>query len=296
MTNPATDQSVHQSTRIAPTPSGFLHLGNAWSFAVTAAMAHREGAEVLLRIDDLDQQRVTDAYVQDVFDTLDFLQIPWQKGPANAGDFRRSWSQVRRLQVYNATLQQLVESGKVFACNCSRSRIAHLSADGAYPGTCLDKQLPLDGPDVCWRLDTTGAPNLPAAIRHFIVRKKDSMPSYQLASVADDLYYQINMIVRGQDLYPSTQAQQYLASLLPPNSFIRARFYHHPLLLSPDGSKLSKSSGATSIQYLRRSGNQAADIYRLLGRLFGIPEPVRSWQCLLPFIDTASATGICTID
>ncbi len=236
-----------------------------------------------------------DTYLQDVFDTLEFLQISWQEGPTDVDDFRRSWSQMHRLHLYHATLQQLVESGKVFACNCSRSRIAHLSADGAYPGTCLDKQLPLDAPDVCWRLDTTGAPDLPAAIRHFVIRKKEGMPSYQVASVADDVYCRVNVIVRGQDLYPSTQAQQYLASLLSNNSFPQARFYHHPLLLGPDGSKLSKSSGATSVQYLRKEGRQAADIYRLLGRLMGLPDPIRSWQCLLPFVDTASVTGIRTV-
>jgi glutamyl-tRNA synthetase len=86
-------------TRIAPTPSGYLHLGNALSFALTAAIARSTGAKILLRIDDLDQQRVNLAYVQDVFDTLNFLEIPWDEGPRNVIEYHDEWSQMRRMDM-----------------------------------------------------------------------------------------------------------------------------------------------------------------------------------------------------
>ncbi len=94
----------------------------------------------------------------------------------------------------------------------------------------------------------------------FIVRKKNGDPAYQLASVADDLQYGVNLVVRGEDLLPSTLGQLYLASLLPPNAFPETAFWHHPLLEGPSGHKLSKSAGDTSIRYLRGQGRSAADI------------------------------------
>ncbi|MES2108653.1 MAG: glutamate--tRNA ligase family protein, partial [Bacteroidota bacterium] len=88
-------------TRIAPTPSGFLHVGNVLSFSITAALARKTGAKTLLRIDDMDQTRANARYIQNIFDTLNFLEIPWDEGPANADDFEKSYSQVHRLNLYN---------------------------------------------------------------------------------------------------------------------------------------------------------------------------------------------------
>ncbi|HWB90453.1 MAG TPA: glutamate--tRNA ligase family protein, partial [Puia sp.] len=102
-------------TRIAPTPSGFLHLGNVFSFSLTAALARRTGAEILLRIDDLDRERVQRDYLQDIFDTLTFMQIPWDQGPRNVDDFEREYSQVHRLPLYRAALARLREAGAVYA-------------------------------------------------------------------------------------------------------------------------------------------------------------------------------------
>ena len=108
--------SKFSKTRIAPTPSGFLHIGNARSFAVTAALAAQTGAAVLLRIDDMDRNRIDEQFVQDIFDTLHFLNIPWQEGPVNSADFEKNWSQRHRLHLYGRLLQQLVEKDVVYAC------------------------------------------------------------------------------------------------------------------------------------------------------------------------------------
>src|SRR5690242_19755059 len=104
-------------TRIAPTPSGYLHLGNVFSFALTASLARKTGASTLLRIDDLDQQRIQPQYVQDIFDTLQFLDIPFDEGPKDIEEFDRSWSQLTRMPLYENALAQLKYSGQVFACH-----------------------------------------------------------------------------------------------------------------------------------------------------------------------------------
>jgi glutamyl/glutaminyl-tRNA synthetase len=105
-------------TRIAPTPSGFLHMGNVLSFALTAALARQFNARILLRIDDLDQQRVDRKYVQDIFDTLHYLEIPWEEGPRDYEEYRREYSQLHRLGLYQQALETLRASGRLLPCTC----------------------------------------------------------------------------------------------------------------------------------------------------------------------------------
>ncbi|WP_345953645.1 glutamate--tRNA ligase family protein [Mucilaginibacter sp. PAMB04168] len=280
--------------RIAPTPSGFLHLGNVLSFALTAALAQRVNASILLRIDDLDRQRANPAYVQDVFDTLNFLEIPWHEGPRNMQDFESEWSQLHRMDLYQQALIQLQQSGQVFACTCSRSQIRSLSADESYPGTCCMKVLPLTTDAASWRLLTaTGEPvlinnwpegiqsaSLPAAIQHFVVRKRDGYPAYQLSSLVDDVHFGITHIMRGADLWASTLAQLYLSGILKEDSFQQIKFHHHDLLLGDGHAKLSKSAGATSIRYLREQGYKPADVYQQIARQLGVGETIADWQQL----------------
>ncbi|MDO6434935.1 glutamate--tRNA ligase family protein [Flavitalea sp. BT771] len=268
-------------TRIAPTPSGFLHLGNVASFVLTSRLARRMGARVLLRIDDLDRDRVDERYVQDIFETLHFLGISWDEGPLGLAEFEAVWSQVHRMEKYLAALQALRDQGVLFACSCSRAQIARAVTAGGYPGTCRDKGLSLDAPDVSWRVRTDlfrelkvrgveaadfSGP-LDGSMKDFVVRKKDGFPAYQVTSIIDDLHFGVDLIVRGQDLWPSTLAQMYLSGLLPGGAvFGDACFYHHALL-EEGGMKLSKSAGATSVQFLRKEGRTADEIYGLIGQL-----------------------------
>jgi len=285
---------LFKKTRIAPTPSGFLHLGNALSFALTAALAQKTGAKLLLRIDDLDRERVDNAYVQDIFDTLHFLGIACDEGPASLHAYETEYSQLHRMHIYRDGLQQLKNRGHVFACTCSRAQVLRDNPEGIYPGTCRDKGIPLDTKDASWRLHTSDArelsvntlqgdvikTSLPGAMQYFIIRKKDGFPAYQLTSVLDDVYYGVDLIVRGEDLWASTLAQLYLASLLKQEAFLNSTFYHHPLLEEMPGKKLSKSAGATSIQHLRKQGKTAADIYTAIAAALAIEAPVKSWQML----------------
>lgn len=296
--------STITKTRIAPTPSGYLHLGNAFSFALTAALAEKYNARIVLRIDDLDQERVRPAYVQDIFDTLDFLEIAWHEGPRNAREFEREYSQVHRLDVYRRAFDTLVSQSAIFACNCSRAQVQEAALDGVYTGRCIEKALPLDSPDARWRLrtstdlaltvrtlDGTIHAFLPPEQQNFIVRKKDGMPAYQLASLIDDQYFGVDFIVRGTDLWPSTLAQHYLATVLNVQSFIASTFYHHALFTEQHGAKMSKSAGATSIQYLRKAGKTPADVYNLIARHAGIKENVSGWKELFAAAQLSTNDG-----
>ncbi|RYY34062.1 MAG: tRNA glutamyl-Q synthetase [Sphingobacteriaceae bacterium] len=288
-------------TRIAPTPSGYLHLGNVLSFAVTAALGQQTGANILLRIDDLDRTRANPQFIQDIFDTLNFLEITWDEGPRSVEEFEDVWSQVHRLDMYNQALQQLWDSGQVFACTCSRAQIDAAGTGGVYPGTCRNKHLPPNTPNAAWRLDTSLQKNLtiktlagemletalPDDMHHFIVRKKDGYPAYQLASVIDDLHFGVDLVVRGHDLWPSTLAQHYLASVLGTSPFENITFHHHPLLVQPNGNKLSKSAGATSVKFLRDEGRSTGYIYTQIAKMMNVNKQAQSFNELITIINEA---------
>ncbi len=242
-------------TRIAPTPSGMIHVGNCLNFILTRALANETGAIVRLRIDDMDALRVEKAYVEDVFNTLRWLEITWEQGPQNSMEHETAFSQKHRLNNYHNIINRLIETGKVYACACSRKQIETASINGIYTGTCRHKDIPFDMPDTSLRINVAGV--LPVVfhdqllgdttidLRHqigdFVIRRKDGIPAYQVTSLCDDIIYGINMIVRGVDLLPSTAAQWFLAQLLNEPSFVKSLFYHHPLLNNEAGEKLSKS-------------------------------------------------------
>jgi glutamyl/glutaminyl-tRNA synthetase len=278
----------YNKTRIAPTPSGFLHLGNILSFCITATLARKSHAKILLRIDDLDQPRINEAYLQDIFDILNFLEIPWDEGPRNVKEFKNSYSQSHRIKQYHEAMKQLSDDNLVFACICTRKQLNSNSC------SCFKRHIPLTEEDACWRLITadngdlkvknynseTVSASLPRNMFNFIIKRKDGLPSYQLTSVIDDLLYDVDLVVRGEDLWPSTLAQHALASALQTNKFKDITFYHHPLLKESSGKKLSKSAGSTSIHYLRETGKTPAHIYSLIATMLGINQTIKNWRQL----------------
>lgn len=275
-------------TRIAPTPSGFLHVGNVLSFSITASLAQKTGAKILLRIDDIDQARANKQYVQDIFDTLNFLEIPWDEGPRNVKEFEDRYSQVHRLGLYNQAFERLRNNGAVYACACSRSQLNNSVCN------CKSNTMPGEADNVSWRLDTSGnlplsvksyngktvTAALPAEMENFVIKRKDGLPAYQLTSVIDDLFYGVDLVVRGKDLWPSTLAQRQLSLALGEAKFAEIAFYHHPLLMEAPGKKLSKSAGSTSINYLRGQGKKPADIFGLIAGMLGINGTPSNWQQL----------------
>jgi len=288
------DVRPFRKTRFAPTPSGYLHLGNIFSFALTAVLAERSGAGILLRIDDMDRERANPDYIHDIFETLPFLGLSWTEGPQNAQELEERYSQRYRLDIYNKALNKLRDTGLVYACDCTRAQILKQSPNGAYPGTCRHKGLSPEAKDVAWRLNTESAGTvsvksldgallkaaLPADMQDPVIRKKDGFPAYQLSSIVDDSHFGIDLIVRGYDLWPSTLVQLHIAGLLKEDHFLNTTFYHHPLLLDAHQRKLSKSAGDTSVHYLRQQGFSAEEVYERLGRELRLSEPLKHWRNL----------------
>lgn len=288
-----------QLTRLAPTPSGFLHLGNLYSFLITKILAEKNGSKILLRIDDLDRDRYRQEYVQDIFDTLDFMEISYDEGPKDLRDFESNWSQIHRMNSYLEAVENLRKEKVLFACDCTRKKIQQLDSSGYYLGYCLDRRIPLDRAETAWRFNTFNTDfikikeypdkvatyTLPEDGAFFMVRKKDRLPAYQLTSVIDDIHFGVDFIVRGKDLLSSSLDQKILAESLGENSFNHVTFHHHGLIKGPKNVKLSKSDGATSIQFLRKEGKSTADLYQLLGELIGSESPIRTYDEFKAFVN-----------
>lgn len=248
--------------RIAPTPSGFLHLGNAYNFLFTYLLSVKKNAQLLLRIDDIDHQRKKMEYVEDIFTQLNWLGISWQKGPLKIED-TNSHSQLNRLNNYNQYLIQLQQGGYLFNCVCSRKQLAENPATNF----CIDKNIPFSQTN-SWRLRTDLAKpisffdafenkNRNVDLHHNIpfvsIKKNDGLPAYQLVSLIDDINMGVTHIVRGIDLVSSTAAQLYLSELLLLTSFSNIVFYHHPLITdSNTNQKLSKSNGSFSLMQYKK--------------------------------------------
>ncbi|SEQ00029.1 glutamate--tRNA ligase family protein [Neolewinella agarilytica] len=248
-------------SRLAPTPSGFLHQGNAANFALNARLAGSAG-RLYLRIDDLDRGRFREEYLVDIFRVIDWLGITVTDGPGSPEDFHARWSQQFRLKDYEEALLSLRGHPLLFACPCSRKELAQ--GDHAYG--CLSGKISLDAEGVAWRINTrelasvfvpdlvqpkSFTVDLHQEMPDFAVRKKDGKPSYQTACVADDVLFNVNRVGRGEDLLASTAAQAVLSDLLGYGSlFDRIAFLHHPLVSKPGGEKLSKSAGARGVSTL----------------------------------------------
>ncbi len=260
--------------RLAPTPSGYLHLGNAVNFVLTWLLTRRAGGTLHLRIDDLDRARLRRPYLDNIFRVIDWLGIDYDQGPHGTDDFLRHHSQLLHLPDYNAVLRRLAQQpGLVQA--------SHRSRNGA-PGALV----PLATPGAAWRslVPTTTAVRWPDAGRgptqvplgeamlDFVIRKKDGVAAYQVASVVDDLRLGTTLVVRGLDLQPSTAAQLWLAAQLSETAAFNAQriqFYHHDLLTDAAGQKLSKSQqGALATGVL---GQERRAVFSAVARLLKLP-------------------------
>jgi glutamyl-Q tRNA(Asp) synthetase len=255
-------------TRFAPSPSGRLHLGHAYSAAVGHARARRTGGLFRLRIEDLDQTRCKPEFVDGIAEDLRWLGLSWD-APVLI--------QSERTAAYQAALDQLKAKGLAYACFCTRADIAqsltapHGDAAISYPGTCRD--LP-DDPERrastphSWRLDSKKAlkiADLPgwteADGRHFtaqerdigdaILARKDAPASYHLSCVVDDAESGVTIVVRGGDLRQSTPVQRLLQELL---ALPEPTYLHHPLVTHEDGRRLAKRDLAPTLAAMRESG------------------------------------------
>jgi len=281
-------------TRFAPAPTGFLHLGHAVNAIYVWGLARAFGGQVLLRIEDHDRTRSRTGYERAVLDDLDWLGLVPDIGVtatfrAGAVAQRQSDNTAR----YEAALERLDQHGLVYACDCSRRDIAQQVPDVfgeemRYPGRCRSRVVDRNivkarrvvmSPGVESFEDLRlGAQEQDPATQcgDFLVRDRLGQWTYQLAVVVDDMEQGIDVVIRGEDLLSSTGRQIHVGRLLgrgrPP------LFLHHPLIVKPDGSKLSKSAGDTGIAELRAAGVSAAQVLGRAAELAGLLEVRRALE------------------
>lgn len=237
----------HVISRIAPTPSGYLHEGNLVNFLATHWLVDAHNGTLALRIDDMDRERYRRAYVEDIFRLLDELGIHWSLGPRNTEDFEQHHSLRLRTDHYRTRLREMRDNGlPAYVCACSRVEV---QASGGCVRSCVQERLPLVPGQTALRafvgddVVSVGGSDirLRDTVGDFVIWRRDDQPSYQLASLIEDDELGTTHIVRGRDLLQSSAAQLWLARHLADSRFPQVAFIHHELLLGPDGNKLSKS-------------------------------------------------------
>jgi glutamyl-tRNA synthetase len=268
--------------RLAPSPTGAQHLGNARTYLIAWLSARSQGGRVLLRIEDIDSPRTRAGAVEQALTDLRWLGLTWDGEPI---------IQTERLSIYEQALDRLKAKERVYPCTCTRSDVEraasapHLEHEGpVYPGTCRGRRasdsllLEKDGRAFCWRFRVperspvfvdgfrgSCSVNLQEVGGDFVVWKTTLTPAYQLSVVVDDADMGVTEVVRGDDLVPSTPRQLLLAEAL---GLLSPRFVHVPLVVGPDGRRLAKRHGDTRIATLPEAGVPAE---RLLGLL--------AWSC-----------------
>lgn len=251
-------------TRFAPSPTGRLHLGHAFSAILAHDFARTRGGRFLLRIEDIDGTRSRPEHVATILDDLRWLGLTWD-GPVVF--------QSGRLDHYADALDDLRARGLLYPCFCTRAEIAaSLSAPhgpgAVYPGTCrgIDTRGRLDAPH-CWRIDMAKAVALagpltwtdhgktivadPAAQGDVVLARKDAPASYHLAVTVDDAAQGVTDVVRGRDLFDATHIHRLLQALL---GLPTPAYHHHDLLTGPDGERLAKRHDAPTLAALREAG------------------------------------------
>lgn len=277
--------------RLAPSPTGAQHLGNARTYLIAWLAARAEGGRIVLRIEDIDSPRVKPWAIQQAMDDLSWLGLDWDAGPGSMHSPQEenwiAYQQTERIARYSEGLELLRRAERVYPCTCSRTDIEQAASaphridgdtawvDGpVYPGHCRHRAaLGFECPEAVsfawrfrcysgvmdWEDGFFGSQSLNAAekLGDFVVGKKDGWPAYQLAVVMDDHDMSVSMVVRGSDLIPSTYRQLMLYRFFgwdPP------QFFHVPLVIGTDGKRLAKRHGDTRLSTFRDRGIDPRDI------------------------------------
>ena len=259
--------------RFAPTPSGRMHLGNVFAALLAWLSVRSRGGEMVLRMEDLDTQRTKEEYAEILRQDLNWLGLSWDwEMPA----------QSQRSTVYDGYFQKLEEMGLLYPCYCTRSQLHSVNAphlsDGTYvyPGTCrnltAEQKAAFDRapawrvkvPDKLWqvtdRVQGKYTENLATDCGDFVVRRADGVYVYQLAVTVDDAEAGVTEVVRGMDLLSSAPRQMYLQELF---GFPHPEYAHVPMLLAPDGRRLSKRDQDLDLGQLKK----VMSAEKLLGNL-----------------------------
>jgi glutamyl-tRNA synthetase len=272
--------------RFAPSPTGRLHLGNAWAALLGWLWAKTQGGAFGLRIEDLDAARCRPEYVDTLRRDLDWLGLTFD-GPV--------LFQSQRADVYRAALARLAQAGRLYPCFCTRAEVARAATaphgpaeDGpVYPGTCLalapgEAQGKSQARPPALRFRVTSGlerfvdgvhgavqQDVQGVVGDFVVRRNDGVASYQLAVVVDDAEEAVTHVLRGDDLLGSTPRQLQLSRALGLGA---PEYAHVPLLLGPDGKRLAKREGPPTLSELREARLPSERLVGLLGGWAGLSD------------------------
>ena len=245
------DFMLHVISRFAPSPTGRLHLGHAWSALLAHDTARAENGRFLLRIEDIDATRCRAEFIDAIYQDLNWLGLTWD------GDVML---QSRRTAVYRDALARLKAMGLVYRCVCTRAEVS----ENRYPGTCRGLGLT----EGAWRLDTAKAIALtgpltwhdrdqgeiaadPLAEGDIVIARKDIGISYHLAVIIDDAAQGITHVVRGLDLFSAAHVHRLLQALL---GLPTPSYQHHRLIIGSDGTRLAKRKHSPALAALREQG------------------------------------------
>jgi glutamyl/glutaminyl-tRNA synthetase len=276
--------------RLAPSPTGYLHLGHSRTFWIAQQRAQARGGILVLRNEDLDAARFKGEFVAAMLEDLRWFGLEWREGPNCGGPFG-PYNQSERRQHYVAAMQRLLAGGFIYPCTCSRSDVKRaLSAphqgedEPVYPGTCRLKREPMvhdcrfdpepaggPAPRRNWRFRVPDGEILSFAdgnygpqqfvagkdFGDFVVWRHDGNPAYQLSVVVDDAAMRVTEVVRGADLLKSTARQLLLYRAL---GLPAPEFYHCPLMTNEKGVRLAKRHDALSLRRLRAEGKSPAQL------------------------------------
>lgn len=294
--------------RFAPTPSGLMHVGNAWAALLAWLQIRSRNGQFVLRMEDIDGPRCRPELAGQALADLRWLGLDWDEGPDAGGPYA-PYTQSERMPLYEAAMDKLLEKGMLYPCFCSRAELLAvasaphgLSSEGpAYAGTCrrltAEQQQERravktpslrfevdDARTICFEDGITGTQLFPpGAGGDFVVRRADGIISYQLAVVIDDAAMQITDVLRGADLLDSTPRQLLLYEAL---DLPAPRFAHVPLLMGEDGKRLAKRHGDTSLAGLKAAGVPPERIIGWLAYLAGQTErfePLRATELINRF-------------
>lgn len=269
--------------RFAPSPTGYLHIGGVRTALFNWLWARKTGGAFILRIEDTDQERSTDASRAIIFESLKWLGLDWDEGP-DVGGPHGPYTQMERLSVYKDAAERLVAEKKAYRCYCTKAELdaarealkkANPKAQFRYPGTCRDRT---DEPDlpyvVRFKTDTTGSVTYVDKVfgevttpsreqQDFVLLRSDGVPLYNFGAVVDDAGMGVTLVARGRDHMVNTPPQimlyQALGAALP-------EFAHLPMMLAPNGEKLSKRHGAVSVTEYRDQGYAPTGVLNYLAR------------------------------
>jgi len=294
--------------RFAPSPTGYLHVGGARSALFNFLFARRYNGTFILRIEDTDQSRFVQDALQEIFDSLKWLGLQWDEGPQVGGEYG-PYVQSQRIEIYQNHAKMLLESGHAYRCFCTSERLAQLRAE-------QEKTKQPVGYDRCCRnltreqIDKNLADGIPYVIRFkvpqgrtvvfedkirgmiqynsdilddLVLIKSDGFPTYHMASVVDDHLMEITHVLRGDEWIASTPRHVLIYEAFgwtPPT------FAHLPVILSPDGGKLSKRKGAASVMDYKRAGFLPEALFNFLALLGWAPGDSREKMSVNELIES----------